>query len=467
MRNKFFLFLLVIGLLPGCTENFDEINSNPNEPEAVPLTNLLISGISRGVDIIGGASMNMTYAGLWAQHYAKIQYIDEDYYQFRESAMESHWSGLYAGPLQDLQEILNNPEAGENMKAAAMTMQAYICSVVTDMWGEVPYSEALDVENYIQPKYDSQEGIYNDLVSKLEMAAGMFDPAGDDLGAGDVLYGGDISRWTKLANSLRLRLLNRMKHKDSGAQAAATALAANTAALLESNADDAMLYFPGDAAWPNPLYENRYLDARNDHASSKTMVDLLTAINDPRLAVYAKPNGNGDYVGQPNGTDQPANLSDISPIGAMYRDDPTGGIPIMTHAEVQFIRAEVLGDKDAYMAGIQASMDRNGVSADDAYMAAAGAFYDSDAKTAVLTHKWVDLFGNGCEAFTEVRRTGIPAAVQEVPGSAYPGAGLPNRFAYPGIEVSTNSANLNEARGRQSITANLPLHGNRMWWTEE
>ena len=95
------LMALVVGL-SACDRNFEEINTNPNDPTTVPNTNILLSSLISGMDRIHGASMNMTYAGLWVQHYAKIQYIDEDRYAFRPSAIDAHWTGLYAGPLFDL-----------------------------------------------------------------------------------------------------------------------------------------------------------------------------------------------------------------------------------------------------------------------------------------------------------------------------------------------------------------------------
>lgn len=96
MKNiKIWMLLLLLGFTgAGCDKDFDEINTNPNDPEEVPLTNVQVSGISQGVRRIHGASFDMTYAGLWAQHYAKIQYIDEDWYEYRPDALDAHWQGL-------------------------------------------------------------------------------------------------------------------------------------------------------------------------------------------------------------------------------------------------------------------------------------------------------------------------------------------------------------------------------------
>ncbi|MEZ4884360.1 MAG: SusD/RagB family nutrient-binding outer membrane lipoprotein [Chitinophagales bacterium] len=481
MKNILIKFLLIIMLIPltftACTDDFEQMNVNPNQPTAVPNTNLLVSSITSGTRRILGENFNMTYAGLWSQQYAKIQYIDEDKYAYRSDAFDSHWGRLYAGalltsglvvpgPLQDLQIIINKTGSDEpNMKAAAMVMQAYYFSVMTDMWGDIPYSEALKGTEAIQPKFDTQESIYKDLEQKLATAASMFDEGADDLGQGDVLYGGDISKWRKFANTLRARILNRYKHKDAAAASALTALL-NSGDLMTSNADDADLYYTSGAAdTTNPIYENRNIDNRVDHAVSKTMVDLLSSINDPRLPVIAASNDEGNYVGQPNGSVQPVRLTAVSYVGSAFIDDPTAPTCIITYAELMFIKAEAMNDKQAYMDGITASMDKMGVSADQDYMDAASAFYDTDALEAIITHKWITLFGNGPEAYTEYRRTKYPASIQEVPQSVYPGRGIPHRFAYPTSEYLVNETNLQAAIESQGLSDDASgVFGNEMWW---
>ncbi|MGB0931998.1 MAG: SusD/RagB family nutrient-binding outer membrane lipoprotein, partial [Chitinophagales bacterium] len=424
---------------------------------------------------IHGSNFNMTYAGAWSQQYAKIQYIDEDWYSYRDAAFDSHWNYLYAGaklsdetvvpgPLQDLQIIINKTEPNEpNMRAAAMTMQAYYFSVITDMWGDIPYFQALQGGDNVQPVYDTQESIYKDLEQKLATAAGLFDEGADALGQGDVLYGGDISKWRKFANTLRARILNRYKHKDAAAESALMTLL-SSGDLMNSNADDADMFYPDGAVdTTNPIYENRNIDNRVDHAVSKTMIDLLVSLNDPRLAVIAEPNDEGNYIGQPNGSIEPERFTAVSYVGSAFIDDPTAPSCIMTYAELMLIKAEAMSDKQAYMDGIAASMSKMGISMDEASMEAVSAAYDANALEAIITQKWIALFGNGAEAFTEYRRTKYPATIQEVPGSVFPGQGVPRRFAYPVTEFGVNKVNLDEAIARQSVDA-TGIFGNEMWW---
>ena len=463
MKNiKIWLLILAVAFSGvACEKDFDQINTNPNRPEVVPATNILLSAVSQGIRRTHGASMNMTYAGLWAQHYAKIQYIDEDWYEYRPDAFDGHWQGLYAGPLADLQAILDKEPAQSNMRAAAMTMRAYYFAILTDMWGDVPYSEALAANRGIfQPKYDSQEEIYANLIAELKSAADMFGQ-GDALGAGDIIYGGDVALWKKFANSLRARLLNRAKHKNAAYASELQSLLNAPGALISSNAENARITYPDPTVNANPIYSNKYNDGRDDHAVSKTLVDLLAG--DPRLSVYAEKNGTGGYVGQPNGTTEPSPFSAVSRIGAAFRDDPAAPSYLMTYAEVLFIQAEAKSDKQAYLDGIAASCAQNGVSADAAFLASAAAAYDAGAAKAVGNQKWLALFGDGCEAFTEFRRTGHPSTVVEVPGTAYPGQGVPRRFGYAVSETGNNKVNLESAIQRQKIDAS-GLFGDKMWW---
>ncbi|MFN0013542.1 MAG: SusD/RagB family nutrient-binding outer membrane lipoprotein [Saprospiraceae bacterium] len=463
MKNiKIWLLLLAVVFSGGCEKDFDEINTNPNRPEDVPLTNVLLSAVSQGVRRTHGASMNMTYAGLWAQHYAKIQYIDEDWYEYRPDAFTAHFDGLYTGPLGDLQSIIDKADNPSNMLAAALTMKAYYFSIITDMWGEVPYTEALDVAVSTTPQYDAQSIVYAGLVRDLKTAASMFGQA-DALGAGDLIYGGDTGKWKKFANSLRARLLNRAKHKDATYASELQALLANPADLIADNSENAQMSYPDNTVNSNPLYANKYNDGRNDHAVSKTLVDLMSAINDPRLPVYAEKNDGGIYVGQPNGTSEPNPFTAVSQIGAAFRDNPAGASVLMTYAEVLFIKAEAKNDKQAYLDGIAASCAQHGVTASAAFLGISGAAYDAAPLRSVISHKWLALFGDGCEAYTEYRRTGFPSEIVEVPLSSFPGKGVPTRFAYPTSETGNNKANLEAAIQRQAVD-NTGVFSNPMWW---
>ncbi len=465
--KKIFLFLAVMIAITGCERNFEEINTNPNDPTEVPATNVLLSAITSGLNRVQGASMNMTYAGLWVQHYAKIQYIDEDNYNYRADAMDAHWTGLYAGPLFDLQDIINRAtDETPNMKAAAMVLKAYYMGVVADCWGDVPFSEALLGSEELTPAYDGQELVYAGIDAMLAEAAGMFDPGSDDLGQGDIIYNSDVTLWRKLANSLRVRYLMRTSDRLPANIATAQAIIA-AGDVISDNSENAKIDFIGDAVYSNPLYENSYFDGRDDHSVSLTLTDLMNAngfstVMDPRLPIYANANSSGIYVGHPNGTVEPTDFGAVSRIGAAFRDTPTAPVYMMTYAEVLFFAAEASNSKQMYLDGIAASHGQVGAAADVTYLADADLAWDANADKALGQQKWIALYGNGVEAFAEWRRLDYPDNIVEVPNSVYPGQGVPNRFPYASTENLTNGANLSAAISGQGVDIS-GLFG-KVWW---
>jgi hypothetical protein len=467
--KKIFLFLAVIIAFTGCERNFEEINSNPNDPTEVPATNVLLSSITSGLNRVHGASMNMTYAGLWVQHYSKIQYIDEDNYNYRADAMDAHWTGLYAGPLFDLQDIINrSTDETPNMRAAAMVMKAYYMAVIADCWGSVPFSEALLGNEELTPAYDDQAAIYAGIDAMLSEASAAFDATADDLGAGDIIYNGDVSMWQKLANSLRVRYLMRTSGPNPGNVATAASILANEP-VFTSNADNAGISFIGDAIYSNPLYENKYFDGRDDHAISLTLTDYMNAngistVMDPRLPVYAEANSNNEYVGHPNGTTEPSDFGAVSRIGSAFRDTPTAPVWMMTYSELMFLGAEANQSKTMYLDAITASHDQHGVSTDNTYMTDADAAWDTDWMEALGIQKWIALYGNGVEAFAEWRRLDYPNNITEVPNSVYPGLGVPDRFPYASTEALTNGTNQSAAISSQAVHVS-GLFGN-VWWDQ-
>ncbi|WP_162053598.1 SusD/RagB family nutrient-binding outer membrane lipoprotein [Pontibacter pamirensis] len=481
-------FALLLGLgLSSCDKDFEEINVNPNAPEDVPAAVILPAAQQSAASRLFGASLNLTYAETWAQHIAKIQYIDEDRYEFRPDAIAIHWDALYSGPLYDTQLIIQKAEENGNqaMEGAGRALRALIYQNMTDLWGDIPYFEALQgTEGNMTPVYDEQEAIYMDLLQELE-AANTLLAAGTGTIGGDLMYGGDIMQWRRFANSLRLRLLIHMADVAPAiAKEGIEQIAGNPDMypIFESNDHNAELAFLGAQPYRNPWFENAV--TRDDHAVSQTLVQLLGAKDDPRLAVYAKPaaepvagagvqfRGN-TYVGQPNGALVQPSLPTVSRIGDLYRGTETQPMYVMTYSEVMFILAEAaargwnvgITAAEAYNEGIMASMLLNRITDEAAilaYLAQPSVAYALQANKmeAISEQKWLALFGNGIEAFTEVRRTGYPDEVTEPVASAYPGRGVALRFPYSIQEQSTNRANVTAA----SAGITDFLFGERLWW---
>ena len=459
----------------GCDQGLTELNENPNQPEVAAAEYLFTNAVEAAVGRTTGEALNMDLTGLFVQHYAESRFSEQDRYEISDGNSQTHWTGFYAGPLQDLSEVVAKGEAENrpNVKALGMIMRAWTFQVVTDIWGDVGYSAALrirqpDAGNDVE--YDAQSAIYAGLQAELRDAAALLNPAQPAMGAADLIYQGNVARWRKFANSLRLRMAMRLS--DVAPQAAAAEFAdALSDGVFTSNADNAVLWYLANGTNGHPIYEYENIP-RIDHAISSTMVDSLLHLNDPRLRFYAKPTSAGTYKGEAPGDTRDQPLNTISRIGAWFAraDAPSY---VMTYAEVLFLQAEaahrgwIAGDPAAlYQAAIRAHMTQfniandafNDIAADsiNAYLAQPRVQYMG--LQSIALQKWIALYGNGPEAWAEWRRLDGPALT---PGrDALNEKRVPVRLPYPVSEQSLNKENNAAAVARQG-GAGL---NNRVWW---
>jgi len=496
------LFIGIL-MLPACTDKFEEMNKDPNNPVDVPAYTAFTAAIVNSVDHrLGGGWMNHTYFACWSQQWCKIQYIDEDHYLLRTENQNDFFQRPYNDYLMNLKLVIDKTKAGgpeENLglNAAARVLRAWNFHILTDQFGDVPYSEALlGLENpdNVRPKYDTQESIYKDLIADLKQCnTDLKSLQGVYFGKGDLIYDGNPEAWRRFANSLRLRLLNRAagvvnvaaKPWDQ-AEAEITAMLADPDEypMIESNEDNAKLEYPGELPYRNGTYNT--LHTRTDQAISETMVNWLGDREDLRLTVYAQPTS-GDptvYAGSQNGRGSQPTIPNISLLGIKIAYDPAAPLYILVAAETYFHKAEHylrVGDlpnaKLNYERGIEVSFDQWGLTMAADYVVRPGvdweaATTDEQRFQLIAEQNWAALFTQGCEAYAEVRRTGYPARIfqYELEATTYPGLGLPVRFAYPPNEESYNGANLQEARVRQNVEASndgmFSTDGTRsqMWW---
>jgi hypothetical protein len=532
---------LVVGLLSSCTKGFEEMNKDPNNPVDVPAINVFTNAVISSYGLELGDWIQHTYLGVWCQQWCKVQYIDEDRYMPRD--MSGYFNAPYTGALKNLAIVVeksSDPEDGDpKLLAAAKIMQVWNYMYLTDLFGDVPYSEAMQgfsAEGELHPVYDKQESIYTDLLAQLEEANSLLAGTTVNFGSGDVMYGGDPVKWRKLANSLKLRLLNRaagtpwsFTYDMAGTQADVTTTAGAAAwssadteigkilgdpatyPVFTSNDDNAALYYPG-IPYRNPIYNTLY--SRKDQAISETMVDWLKARTDPRLHIYAQPTPNSvatpplNYVGFQNGREiTSAPVPAISLLGTEIAFTETAPLYMLCLDEVEFIKAEYymrIGNdaaaKTAYEAGITASMERwgldDGGTVNPTWGDAGGittgttsypvnfTSYLNDplvtwtGKTneekyqMICEQRWAGEFGQGVQAYSEIRRTGFPERIfeYELAGAYYPNLGLPVRLQYALSEETYNTDNLVAAKNDQSVEAGnegmFSTNGitSQVWW---
>jgi len=485
--------IVLLGLIffgVSCTEGWEDLNEDPNNPSEAPATNIL----AHTIRVAGGAfyddwqDMNnfMSYAG----HVTKIQYIDEAKYDYRESVVNTAWSNYYNLQL-DLQKMRNLTEENNKPKsyAVAEVFSVFLWQMMTDMWKDIPYEDALNGEDgTFQPEYTSQQEIYMDLLERLDSAnQALNQPVNtanpDNLGAGDILYNGDKAKWQKFCNSLRLRIAMRISKIDAEtAQGVAEAILTDQEnnPIFASNDDNAYLWWPGAAPYKEPWALN--LESRDDHGMAKTLVEKLKELDDPRIKAYAKPNEDGEYVGVVEGAAEGSfQTSNISRIGAKYREDPAGFTPFMRYAETMFNVAEAaqLGwntgsftAQGAYEEGVEASLMENSVNQIDnstliteaemtKYMNQPEVAWNAaEGFSKIYTQKWISLFKQGREAWSLTRRTDQPV-MPPAAASVYDGHNRqPFRYPYPTQEKNLNTANNNAA----SEGIDDQYWGQQMWW---
>lgn len=484
--NRLFLAGTALSLAVGataCDEGLTEVNRNPNEPESVAPEYILADAQASAIG--GGFGTHGVWFGLyltdiWPQHLAQIQYNSEDQYILRPAVMANVWNTLYSGPLANLKVLKDM--AGQsntpNQAAVAEILSQYIYQVLTDHWGPIPYSEALGgAEGRNSPKFDSQEEVYNGMLSKLAAASTQIQPAGaKGFASGDLMYKGDMDKWRRFSNSLRMRMAMRIVDRNP-AKARTEFEAAMAAGGFTSNADNARLVYGTGINSQNPHYDVFVNQNRYDFVVSETIVDTLKSLADPRLAVYANPaRTDGEFRGLRNGRypsaySPPRILNDFSSIGSAFLAAESPSV-LQSYSEVLFLRAEAAARgwnaggtaADLYRQAVTASLQQHGVSAAaiSAYLARPRVAFAGGSQAAQLQQiwlqKWIALYMNGPEAYSEIRRTDTPA-LQLAANAAE--STFPKRLSYPTTEQTLNKANYTTAVG--TLTGGDVLSA-RLWW---
>ncbi|MEN9348873.1 MAG: hypothetical protein RLZZ77_2384 [Bacteroidota bacterium] len=486
--------LTVVGSLSSCTKNFDSINTDPNNPTEVP-TSYLLTGAQKGL-------MDNTWDAFWgaqvgnqlAQYWASNQYASESRYQFRTGVTNGYWGLLYAGGsndagyqvggLKELQDIIDLCEATpdkyaqygdpNNQIAVATTLKCWAMQMITDTWGDVPYSEALGGVANTQPKYDSQREIYLGLMSDINQAISLINES-ESGPQGDIIYSGDMSAWRRFANSLKMRIAMRMADREP-AMAATAIQEAVTDGVMQSNADNALFHYLGAEPNFSLYYFNYAMDGRNDYAASNVMVDVLAALNDPRMSEYYAPAASsGEFVGEIYGqTDADAASTPDEDVSQRSEKVLSADLPgiYMDYAETCFILAEAV--KRGMIGGDAAEYYNNGISASFEYWGAGDASsYISQPtvdyatleangdsyKQIIGKQKWIALYMQGLQGWAEYRR--LDFGILQLPaGGSLDGAGIPFRMRYPIDEQTLNGGSYSNAVSNQGPDT----HDTRLWW---
>lgn len=469
------LALAGLVVLGGCDKikDFGDTNLNPND-----INKPIISAMLTNAESVIGGYAAQTRGGLYAQLFSETQYTDVSLY----SLPQVDFGGEYTGVLYDLQTIIND-NTNNNAVQVARILKAFVFWTITDRWGDVPYSEALK-GGRVAPKFDTQESIYKSLIAELTSTVGAFNTTSAI--QGDVIYNGDVSKWKKLANSLRMLMSLRLSKVYPGASDyAATqfkAALADPAGHIATNADNFAVDYPGGAAFRNPWF-NLY-DGRKDFAESKTMTDTLTAYGDNRISVYG---GASETAGDPTPSSigfpygiRRANaeaFSNANPTWArILRGDlreQDDVVVVVSAASVLLARAEAADRgwttenlSNLYQAGVTASFEQWGLAAP------AGSYFTNPrialaapAGTGanirpIAMQQWIAYYPDGLQAWSNWRRTGFPV-LTPAPDAVNTSKQIPRRYTYGGSVYATNAENVKEAIARLQ---GGDVQDARIWW---
>lgn len=454
------LLLLVLG---ACTKQFEEINTNPNVPEKVDaqflLTNILWNAANNN-------AIDAWNAGNFlAQLTARFAFNEIDRYDIRTNT--ELWNKTYQ-LLNDVKSLEELAESGNSTyKGIALVMRAFLTSTLTDLWVDVPYSDALKglSEGNFTPSYDTQEEIYNGpngILASLREAVVVLDASRNNLPiAGDIIYNGNVDQWIRFANSLLVRYLLRVSNRlQVGSELQSLV---SSGMLMQGNEDNGLVPYltTAPSQWfVHTIREGDYANVR----MSTTIDSILTTYNDPRVSVWfkqtvASQGSTAVYEGIPNGLGPDKrsnyNLAQVSTLGAIFRDQPAGvNAVFMLYSELQFALAEaaekglISGNAQTYYeAGIQASFQYYNITMPTGYLSDPNiAWATGNNLSRIITQKWLASMLVGYEGWFNYRRTGFPAltpAVDNVNNNL-----IPVRYRYPDTEKAVNPNSYSEAVGR-------------------
>jgi len=472
--NKIFITLLIGIATSSCVQDLLDTNKNPNESQVPQPDYLLTNAIKSSVDTYWGTTNNLDGTLLFVQQVAKIQYTEIDRYIASNTTFEGPWKSFYSQGLRDLTAVIKIGETDNqpNYKAVATIFRSWVFLLLTDAYGDIPYSQAVGINTYITPAYDAQKDVYHGLLAELKSSIALIDPAGKAI-SGDVIYAGNLTKWKKFANSLRYRIALRISDKEP--DVAKQVIAEIPVTDLIGDGDIAQLVY---LTSPNQNPIALFFETRDDYRVGKSIVETLKSLNDPRLPVFANKTETTTpevYIGVPNGLTNSAasalGFAKTSKIGTYFTTPQTPGV-ILSTAEVLYGRAEAAArgytTEDAeslYKLAIKASLKQFGIT--DAtvvstYLAQSSVKYNSaNFRQSIGTQKWIALFGQGLEAFAEWRRLDYPQLTPALAGVL--DGQIPVRYIYPGSEQSLNLKNYKAAvthQGPDALTTKLWFDAN-------
>lgn len=472
MKKVLYLIIIVfIAAFTGCTDKFEDFNTDKKHPAVVPGEALFSNAQKQLADYMNNTNVNTNIFKLMSQYWTETTYIDEANYDLiTRNISTGIYTNLYLRVLTDLKEAktiieattvsANEAAAKENKLQIIELVNVYVYSHLVDVFGAAPYKDALNIDN-VYPKYDAGKDIYTDLFARLNAALAKLNASAGSYGAADLYYEGDVAKWIKFGNSLKVRMAITIADADDAL--AKSSIEAAASKVFASNSDDCLIQYQPTSPNYNQLYADLVASGRHDFVPANTIVDAMNKLADPRREAYFT-TLDGEYVGGKYGYSN--SFSQYSHISDLIQEPTFPGL-MLTYSEVCFYMAEaaargynVGGTAEAwYNKGITASFDFWGVSGAAAYLAKPEVAYTTATgtwKQKIGTQSWLAAYTRGIEAYTTWRRLDFP--VLNLPEDATKYSDIPVRFTFPVNEQTLNAANysaISSAIGGDLITTKI------------
>jgi len=509
MKNPILKYLLVTSALlasGGCGKDFGDINVDPNNPREVPADLLLIGAEKLLAEHVycglGDNIRGLAFAELLSQAWAQNNYTEITRYLIRGEETNGLYRHLYAGVLMDLADIERillekpglDPLENGNKLAVARVLRVYTLQLLSDMFGPIPYGEALHGASDRTPAYVSQREVYFSLIGELKAAIQIMDVGHSGFGPADMIYQGDMQAWSRFAHALMIRIALRMADVEPDSS---RVLFEKFAAGAFSSVDhNACFRFLANAPNNSPLHQQYIERGATDQGLSNILIDkTLKPLNDPRLAVWAEPAANtGAFAGRPYGqtaddaaSDEVGNYSLPSGAGTLLSGSsqfnqydvmrPDFSACLLSYSEQCFSFAEAAergwsaGASAAswYTLGIEAALAEWGITDPETistFLSQDAVRYESAPGTwqqKIGVQKWLALFMQGFQAWSEWRRLDFDKLEAPVGGMLIDlgSAVAPLRLVFPGNEQSLNAPNYQQAL---QLLGGPDALNTRVWW---
>lgn len=491
MKKRTLIFATLLLTLAACKKDLTSLNVDPKNPSTVPSYALFTEGERLLSNTLTSASVNTNIFRLIEQQWTETTYLNETLYQLSSRQQpDAIWTALYTNTLQSFQKAkeaiavdVKDAATKKNETAIADILQVYAFYYLVTTYGDIPYSEALDI-NKPFPKYDDAKTIYAALLTRLDADIAALDESGGSYDAADIIYTGDVASWRKFANTFKLKMGITIADSDP-ATAKKTVESAVHDGIFTSNDDNALFKYVSSPPNTNPVWVDLVQSQRFDFVATSEFLSLLnpnSPTQDPRLPYYFSMAKDSTYTGAKNGTPNlvytnyslpsgpllvpgPPKTPQPKSVGSLTNPDFPGDL--LDYSETEFNLADAAARgyavggtvQDHYIAGITASVEYwTGASptagflnqSNIAFATAPGA----NPLQKIAGQEYIALYNRGWDAWIVTRRMDYP--VLTPPAKAL--TAFPVRFTYPISEQNVNKPNYDKASaaiGGDAVTTKL------------